>query len=110
MKNKKYFAFLILLVALSTTGCATGRSYQSDLDTLNSRISALQSEMSAKDGEIAGLRAQLSSGDSAKNAELARLESENRALSDRLNSALSKLEATRATKKVEAKIEESDLK
>lgn len=91
----------ILLLA----GCATtSRNYQPDIDSLNSRITALQGQLSEKDQEIAKLQNQL--GD--RQTELKRAESDKRELSDKLSSAMSKLDA--ASKKPAVKPEESDLK
>ena len=75
-----------LLVAVS--GCATGRNYQADIDSLNARISALQGQLSSKDEEINRLQNQAKEESQA----LSRAEAEKRALSDKLDSALSKLE------------------
>ena len=93
------------LGVLMLIGCATTtRNYQPDIDSLNSRITALQGQLSEKDQEIAKLQNQL--GD--RQTQLKRAESEKRELSDRLSSAMSKLDA--ASKKPAAKPEESDLK
>ncbi|MEI8344665.1 MAG: hypothetical protein WCG06_01170 [Candidatus Omnitrophota bacterium] len=39
-------------------GCETGRNYQAESDSLNTKVSALQTQLSAKDNEIAKLKAQ----------------------------------------------------
>jgi chromosome segregation ATPase len=90
---------------LAVAGCATGRDYQADIDALNSRVSTLQGQLSAKDEEIARLQNQLGQQQSA----LAGEESEKRLLREKLDSALSQLEA-KANRAKSTKAEESDLK
>jgi uncharacterized protein involved in exopolysaccharide biosynthesis len=94
----------VLLVA----GCATGKNYQGDIDSLNARVSSLQSELSVKDQEIARLQSQAGDQQSA----LAQAEAQKRLLDEKLNDALAKLEAQ--SRKQEAastsQEEESDLK
>ena len=50
-----------VLTSLFLMGCATtgGRNYQTDIDALNARVSALQGELSEKDSEISGLKNQV---------------------------------------------------
>ena len=103
--------FFGICAVLTVTGCATGKNYQSDMDTLNARLNSLQAQMQAKDEELARLRSEASANDSARSAALARAESENREMNERLNAAQAKLEAERAAKKYTVKkTEESDLK
>ena len=110
MLKKINLGLLGLCVLLTTTGCATGRNYQADLDALNAKISALQGEISSRDEELAHLRSQVSQSETSQREALAQTESENRKLNEKLNSALAKLEAAKAVKKVRKKQEESDLK
>ncbi|OIO39013.1 MAG: hypothetical protein AUJ72_01595 [Candidatus Omnitrophica bacterium CG1_02_46_14] len=87
------------------SGCATtGRNYQPDIDSLNSRITSLQAELSSKDQEIKKLQTKL--GDQA--SALVKAESEKRDLSDRLSSAVAKLDA--ASKKPAENPDYSDIK
>ena len=96
-------AAVIGLVLVS--GCATtGRNYQSDIDSLNSRITSLQAQLSKKDQAISKLQSQVGDQESA----LTRAESEKRELSDKLNSAMTQLDS--ASRKPVVKPEESDLK
>ena len=105
MDKKISLLSMTALGVLLLTGCATTtRNYQPDIDSLNSRITALQGQLSEKDHEIAKLQNQL--GD--QETQLKRAESEKRELSDKLSSAMSKLDA--ASKKPVVKPEESDLK
>lgn len=100
---KKTFALYGILAMLLTLtpGCGTGRNYQSDIDSLNSRVASLQSQLAAKDEEISSLKNR--EGDlSAKDLEIsrlqndlrdqqaaaARLENDKRMLTDKLNGAL----------------------
>ena len=83
------------------TGCATtGRNYQSDIDSLNSRIASLQAQLSEKDQEISKLQNQLGDQQTA----LSKAESEKHSLLDKLNAETSKQSAA------PSKTEESDLK
>ena len=116
MAKKINSGILAIMALLVVSGCATGRNYQTDLDALNAKISALQGEISSRDQELAHLRSQVSQSEDAQREALARAESENRSLNEKLNNALDKLEAAKAAKvvkavkKVEKKQEESDLK
>ncbi len=95
----------IIASLIFISGCATtGRNYQSDIDSLNSRITSLQAQLSEKDQELKKIQNQLGDQESA----LTKAESEKRELSDKLNSAVAKLDA--ASKKPVTKSEESDLK
>lgn len=56
MKQSTPFAALALM-AVALTGCATtGRNYQTDIDALNARVTALQGQLAEKDQEIATLK------------------------------------------------------
>ncbi len=48
----------VVLSALFVMGCATTptRNYQTDIDALNARVSAMQGQLSEKDQEIAMLK------------------------------------------------------
>ena len=48
----------VVLSALFIMGCATAptRNYQTDIDALNARVSAMQGQLSEKDQEIAMLK------------------------------------------------------
>ncbi len=80
MFKKNLFVWFSVMV-LMLSGCATGRNYQGDIDSLNSRINALQSESSGKDQEIARLQSQLSD----QQRSLSELEDEKRRLQDSLD-------------------------
>lgn len=80
--NKRFLLTFISLVALA--GCATGRNYQSDIDALNSKVTAMQGQLSEKDQEIMKLQNQLSQ----QQASLDRSEDENRMLSEKLDNAM----------------------
>ena len=83
IKNLSFFILMALLVA----GCATGRNYQPDINSLNSKISNLQGQLDAKNREIAALQ-------DANRAATTQLELANRAKADaesRLYQALDKL-------------------
>ena len=85
------WAFLVMGIAL-VSGCATTRNYQPDINSLNSKISTLENQLSAKDEEISRLQSQLS-----------QTETEKRALND-------KLDQLEAAKRSAVKSQESDLK
>jgi chromosome segregation ATPase len=96
---------LVLVLASFTliAGCATTSSTrQADLDDLNAKIAAMQSQLAEKDNQMARLSNQM------KDEELARrqAESEQRSLSDKLANALSQLES----KKTVTARPDSDLK
>jgi septal ring factor EnvC (AmiA/AmiB activator) len=98
---------LAVLGILFMAGCATtSRNYQSDIDSLNSRITSLQAQLSEKDQQISKLQGELGGQKDILN----RAESEKRDLSDKLNSAQAKLDAAEKKSKTPAKPEESDLK
>ena len=100
IKKISLWVFLVGSIAL-VSGCATGRNYQSDIDALNSKISALEGQLSAKDQEIARLQNQTTQ----QQAALSQAEAEKRTLSEKLHQAASQLESKKA-----AKSQESDLK
>ena len=79
------------------TGCATTKNYQPDIDSLNSRITALQAQLSEKDQQIVKLKNQLGS----QQSELKQAESEKRELMDKLSAA---------SRQAPPKAEQSDLK
>ena len=105
MKKMNLLWIFAALGMLVIAGCATGRNYQGDIDALNARISTLQGQLQAKDEEIAKLQNQQTEQQTA----LAQAESEKRMLSEKLDSALSQLEA-RAHSKSAPKPMESELK
>ena len=90
-KKMRVWVFLVMGIVL-VSGCATTRNYQPDIDSLNSKISTLQGQLSSKDEEISRLQSQLS-----------QTEAEKRTLSDKLDQLE---EAKRST----VKSQESDLK
>ena len=51
----------MVLVTLFLAGCASGRNYNSEVGTLNARITSLQSQLEAKDREISALHDQVRS-------------------------------------------------
>ena len=105
MKNKMNL-WVLGAGLLVFSGCATtSRNYQPDIDSLNSKITTLQAQLSEKDQQISKLQNQLGDQQTA----LSRAESEKRELSDKLNSAAAKLEAA-SKKPAEPKRGESDLK
>lgn len=105
MKRLNFTWAFGLLGIFLLAGCATGRNYQSDIDALNSRISVLQGQLQAKDDEISKLQNQ----QTEQQAALAQAESEKRLLGEKLDSALSQLEA-RSHSKSAAKPMDSELK
>ena|SRR3989338_9116229 len=84
---------LSLLVLLISSGCATTRSYAPVDNGLNARVSALESQLADKNQEISGLRGEIASQQSS----LDRADSENRILSEKLNAAISRLDAATRT-------------
>lgn len=90
-EKMRVWVFLALGIVL-VTGCATTRNYQPDIDALNSKILALEGQLSSKDEEISRLRSQLNQAEAEKHT-----------LSD-------KLDQLEAAKRSAAKPEESDLK
>ena len=89
---KKVQQGAILACAVLLAGCATtgGRSYQTDIDALNARVTALQGQLTSKDQEIAALQSQVSDQSMAKDAAEAAMrkaDEERRALNEQLRSA-----------------------
>jgi chromosome segregation ATPase len=81
---KRTMGRLLLPVVFLMAGCATtGRNYQTDIDALNARVSALQGELAAKDQEINDQRLARESAELAMRA----AEDERRQLSSKLESA-----------------------
>ncbi len=56
----KHFAWAALSLVL-LTGCATSRNYQPDIDALNAKVDSLQSQLQAKNKEVAALSDQVRS-------------------------------------------------
>ncbi len=77
-----WIAFLAPMALLA--GCATsGRNYQTDVDSLNARVTALQGQLSAKDQEISTLQGKMDDERLAREASesaLRNAESEKQAL------------------------------
>lgn len=103
--SKNVWGWLLVVGALTTAGCATGRDYQTDIDALNSKVTALQGLISQKDEEIEKLKTE------AREESVARMqaESERRRLSEKLDSALAELEE-RNRPAPKQQIPDSDLK
>ena len=76
---KKIQGWAVLAGVVFLTGCATtgGRNYQTDIDALNARVTALQGQLAAKDQEISGLQTQVSDQRMAKEAAEAALKMQN---------------------------------
>ena len=85
----------VLACAVFLAGCATtgGRNYQTDIDALNAKVTALQGQLAAKDQEITHLQAQVSdqrmASDAAQTA-MRKAEDDKRELEERLRDAESK--------------------
>ena len=107
---QKIFLWAVFAVSMVLGGCATGRNYQTDIDALNARISALQSQLAEKDQEVSKLQGQVNGQASS----VAQLESEKRMLSEKLDRAAADLEASKAKSAKAAKVskpaDDSDLK
>ncbi|MBF0253616.1 MAG: hypothetical protein HQL11_00585 [Candidatus Omnitrophica bacterium] len=87
---------LLIVMALLTAGCATGRNYQTDLDALNSKVDNLQSQLTAKNRDLAALQDQLRNTQEQLRAAQTQLELASRAKAEaesRLYQALDKLAA-----------------
>ena len=83
----------VLACAVFLAGCATtgGRKYQTDIDALNAKVTALQGQLAAKDQEITHLQAQISDrrmADDAAQMAMRKAEDDKRALEQRLNKAV----------------------
>ena len=102
MRHKINFSVLALLGVLVISGCATGRSSQTDIDSLNAKISALQGQLSSKDEEIARLQSQMG----GQQAALSAAEEEKRQLSEKLQNTM----AQASRKAAVPTMQESDLK
>ena len=98
--KKSFFTFLAMTFVLA--GCATtGRNYEADINALNSKLAALQGQISSKDEEIARLQSQVKDEESAR----AQAEAERRALLEKLESTAAELNSKAQKAKVD-----SDLK
>ena len=92
---KKVRQGAVLACAVFLAGCATtgGRNYQTDIDALNARVTALQGQLASKDQEIAALQSQVSDQRMAKDAAetaMRKTEEDRRDLADQLRSAQAK--------------------
>ncbi len=85
---KKSFIPMIAAMLL-VSGCATGRNYEADINALNSRLSALQGQLSAKEQEIDRLQNEMKADQAAR----LQAESERRELAEKLDSALAEIAA-----------------
>ena len=94
MSGSKVSSLFLLFIFLSLAGCATtpSRDYQSDIDALNARVSALQGELSAKDNKISSMQGQLSQ----QQAVLSDSETQKRRLSEKLDATIAELEASKS--------------
>ena len=110
MFHRKTLILVTMAILVVVSGCATGRNYQSDIDALNSRITALQGQLSAKEEEIARLQSQVST----QQLTLGQAEAEKKTLNDKLDSLMAQAEAKsrepKAAKSAAARETESDLK
>ncbi len=88
---KRAISGFLLPALFLISGCATtGRNYQTDVDALNARVSALQGQLAAKDQEINSLQNQANDQRLAREASEAALhnaENEKRMLADQLENA-----------------------
>ncbi len=101
MGNKIILGLVTVASFFVISGCATtGRNYQADIDSLNSRLSALQGQISAKDEEIARLHEEMDS----REASLRQAEADKQHLNNKLDAAL----AQAKTIKAESAKKESD--
>ena len=55
------FAAVLVFASFLAAGCATSRNYQPDIDALNAKVDALQTQLQAKNKEIGALNDQLRS-------------------------------------------------
>ena len=106
MSKKTSLWILVGFGMLAIAGCATGsnRNTDAEISSLNSRVASLQNQLSAKDQEIAKLQGNLAD----QRAELNEAEAQKLAMSDKLDAALSDLNAAKTPKK--SSPQESDLK
>ena len=95
----------VVLGAVMLAGCATGgRNYQTDIDSLNARVSALQGQLAAKDQELSALQNEMGDQKSAREtaeAALRKAESERLIMAEQLENS---------SKKSASKAYDSDLK
>jgi chromosome segregation ATPase len=105
MLFKKIKSLVLVVASFALVyGCATtGTGQQADIDAMNAKIASLQAQLSEKDAEMARLSNQMKQEEAARE----QAESERRTLSNKLDSALSQLEAKKS-----ARVErpDSDLK
>ncbi len=104
-KKTSFWISLGLLTMLA--GCATTEATkvgQSDIDALNVRLSTLQAQLAEKDAEMAKLENRMRDEEAAR----AQAEDEKRALSQKLDSALSDLKSAKTP--VKSVSSDSDLK
>lgn len=107
-KKLVLFVSFVSVTSLVLTGCETGRNYQGDIDSLNSRVSSMQGQLAEKDQQIVDLQNQLSRQNAElkdRQDELQRAASEKDALNRELQSA-----KTSHKKAAGAVASESDLK
>lgn len=93
----KRAALTIIFLGSALAGCATtepAKNYQSDIDSLNARVSTLQGEINAKDQQVQSLQNRLNDQDRA----LSQARQEQDALRQQLNAAQERLDAEKATK------------
>ena len=92
---KRFRGWAVLAGAFLLTGCATTgvKTSQSDIDSLNARVTALQGQLADKDQEMAKLQNRISDERMAKDAAetaLRKAEEDKRALSGQLSTASTK--------------------
>jgi outer membrane murein-binding lipoprotein Lpp len=103
MNYRGFWLFSMILGLFILSGCETGRNYQGDIDSLNAKVSSLQSQSASKDEEISKLRglesraadkdqeiAKLQNQLNAGQQQIARLESDKKALTAKLGAAKAK--------------------
>lgn len=104
---RRFLSFgLFFISGAIFTGCATTptNNYQSDIDSLNTRVSTLQGQLSAKDQEIQNLQNQVSDQERV----LSQSEKDRQALSQKLDDAM--MSAKKASEKPAVKADDSYLK
>ena len=109
MRSAGKFIFVGALL-LGAAGCATDSRYETDINSLNARISSQQGQLAAKDEELTRLQSQLNDERNARQAALAQAESEKQALSKKLDEAMAAKTAATKVEVPPAKAQESDLK
>jgi len=84
----------VVLGVVMLAGCATGgRNYQTDIDSLNARVSALQGQLAAKDQEVNTLQNQVNDQKMAREAAeeaLRKAESDRLMMAEKLDNASKK--------------------